>query len=701
MKRFAVLVAWVLVLGAAAVGALSSAESAVAQQTTGSSGLCDTAQVEQFTDIADGDYAAAYVLCMRALGLSVGAGAGTYGPDRELNRGQMASFLVRLWRDVLGKDCPTGVVIPFTDVAGSTHATNIECLFGLGITTGTGPDTYGPRDPLKATQISRFLYRVYQNAGGDMCPGADGAELDRATECLLQLRVVPTTAEATSTGAVTRAQMGVYVVGLWHNLSGRGLPPPPPPFGTPTPVAVTTTTQPAAQSALRIAYTVFTSEYGNQELRISDADGGNTSTIDFVNIYGGLVGWSSAGTHVAYVAMPEGADQLWVVDADGTNPTKIADNALTGGGWLPDGTHINYRARTDEGDQLWVAGADGSNPTQLVDTTYVDTWRWSPDSTRLAFESRAAGGWGDTQVWVVDADGSNPTKVADNIPERNDSYGWSPDSTRVGYLVLNDDGSHQLWVVDADGANPTELADESGDWGWSPDGDRIAYIAGRYHPFSVAGQLWVAGADGANPTKLTDESTGWAWSPDSTSVAYPARTQSGTQLWVAGADGSNPTKLTDGDGKSVAWSPDSTRIAYQVNTPEGGQLWVVGADGSNPTKVTETSNNWSPSGNSVWWSPDSNRVAYTSGGLWVAGADGSNPTNLDPNSPGGLDLAWSPDGDHIAYAVRNFDGPGQLSVVRADGSSPAKQLTDSLGSWGWSERTRQWSWREPPPPFFG
>jgi len=234
VRRLVVLVAWMLVSGAAVAG-LVSAAPAMAQQTTGSSGLCDTESVEQFTDLADTDYAAAYVLCMRALGLSTGAGPGTYGPDRELNRGQMASFLVRLWRDVLGNDCPAGVVTPFTDVeAGSTHADNIECLYGLGITTGTGADTYGPRDPLKATQISRFLYRTYREAGGDMCPGSGGSELDRATACLVRLRVVPTAGEATATTPVTRAQMAVYMVGLWHNLSGRGIPPPPPPLGAAT-----------------------------------------------------------------------------------------------------------------------------------------------------------------------------------------------------------------------------------------------------------------------------------------------------------------------------------------------------------------------------------------------------------------------------------------------------------------------------------
>ena len=48
--------------------------------------LCDTVSVRQFTDVEAADYAA----------------------DTDLNCGQMASFLFRLWRDTLGIDRPKG-----------------------------------------------------------------------------------------------------------------------------------------------------------------------------------------------------------------------------------------------------------------------------------------------------------------------------------------------------------------------------------------------------------------------------------------------------------------------------------------------------------------------------------------------------------------------------------------------------------------
>lgn len=202
--------------------------------------LCDVGTAKQFTDVQTNDYAAQYILCMRALKLSVGTGGGAYSPDRELNRAEMATLLVRFWQDVLGQDCPEGET-PFTDINGNTHEANIECLYNLGFTVGVSPTSFGPREPLKASQISRFLARIYDRADGGCSAVAEGG-LEQAVECLVELRVIPNHSEGTSSDKVTRAQVAVYLVGLWHNLAGPGRPPQPPMKPVPSPPTTTTTT---------------------------------------------------------------------------------------------------------------------------------------------------------------------------------------------------------------------------------------------------------------------------------------------------------------------------------------------------------------------------------------------------------------------------------------------------------------------------
>ena len=116
---------------------------------------------------------------------------------------------------------------PFTDVSrDNVHAESIDCIYGLEITTGTSATTYDPQAKLTASQLSRFLMRTYRRAVetcGTLSPG-----LKEAVDYLEGLRVIPSAAEGSSQAAVTRAQMAVYVVGLWHNIAGFGLPPAPP-----------------------------------------------------------------------------------------------------------------------------------------------------------------------------------------------------------------------------------------------------------------------------------------------------------------------------------------------------------------------------------------------------------------------------------------------------------------------------------------
>ena len=143
-----------------------------------------------------------------------------------VTRWGVSTIVNSLWQDVLGRQCPVGVKTPFVDVADNTHEGSIDCLYGLDITKGTTAVTYGPGEKLKASQISQFLVRIYEKAGNNCAVSGEG--LARAVACLAALRIIPSEAEGSSFGSVTRDQMAVYMVGLWHNMAGWGLPPRPP-----------------------------------------------------------------------------------------------------------------------------------------------------------------------------------------------------------------------------------------------------------------------------------------------------------------------------------------------------------------------------------------------------------------------------------------------------------------------------------------
>ena len=590
-------------------------------------------------------------------------GPGRICPTEPMLRWVMAVWLVRA---VDGAD-PTGSASGrFSDVSPNEWwATHVERLAELEVTLGCGDGTgFCPADAVTRAQMATFLVRAF---GLDADGGSGFGDIAGNThEASINILAAERVTAGCSTSplrycpnqSVTRGQMATF---LARALNLIPLPDPP----------ETTTTPPAGQ---RIAYTVTTGD-GNQELWVINATGANQTKVTELPAGAGFdqMTWSPDGTHIAYTYRTDGDFEsyrflfhLWVTDADGTNPTKLAESPWSSGGWSPDGTRIAYTYRTGDDFesyryQLWVADADGTNPTRITDSvtptrvTFAGTsfgWGWSPDGTRLLYKVATGDG---PQLWAADADGADPLKLADDSAW----WRWSPDSTHILYTTTTDDYEDQSWVADPHGANPTKLTDNAEEtwgagWGyWSPDGTRLAYKVGTDDGI----QLWAADADGANPTKVTDDiasSSAPAWSPDSTHILYTTTTDDyEDQSWVADADGADPLKLADESGR-WEWSPDGTRLAYRV----GGQLWVADADGADPLKLADESGRWE-------WSPDGTRLAYRVGGqLWVADADGADPLKLADESGW---WEWSPDGTRLAYRVG-----GQLWVADADGADPLK-----------------------------
>ena len=65
---------------------------------------------------------------------------------------------------------------------------------------------------------------------------------------------------------------------------------------------------------------------------------------------------------------------VWTINADGSNPAKVADVATDGLAWSPDGTKIVFRG-LDRYD-LSTMESDGSNVTRLTNTR--DEYEWMP-----------------------------------------------------------------------------------------------------------------------------------------------------------------------------------------------------------------------------------------------------------------------------------------------------------------------------------
>lgn len=175
-----------------------------------------------FGDVAEGSFAFADVQCISGLGITTGTSDRTYSPADPVTREQMASFVARTWR-ITGRDCPVGEA-PFTDVPESSFAVaDVDCLFALGVTTGTTDTTYSPADIVNRAQMASFLARLWRATGGD-CPEGEAPFVDvpessfaaADVDCIFGLGITNGTSPTTySPGqSVTREQMAAFVARL-------------------------------------------------------------------------------------------------------------------------------------------------------------------------------------------------------------------------------------------------------------------------------------------------------------------------------------------------------------------------------------------------------------------------------------------------------------------------------------------------------
>ena len=110
---------------------------------------------------------------------------GTFGTDRRIDRGQFAALLLRFLTvadpgvaDAVA-DAPGDAGAPFDDVRGTTHASAIGALAGLGVLDGRADGTFGPRESVSRGAAASALARALEVAGVGLADRGRGSFADQ------------------------------------------------------------------------------------------------------------------------------------------------------------------------------------------------------------------------------------------------------------------------------------------------------------------------------------------------------------------------------------------------------------------------------------------------------------------------------------------------------------------------------------------
>lgn len=212
-----------------------------------------------------------------------------------------------------------------------------------------------------------------------------------------------------------------------------------------------------------LAYLVPGPESGTALIRIAEIGDGSIRTLVIPGMpYASFPAWSPDGSRIAFAGSPPGGTiQIYSVRTDGTDLELLTPDAGRKAVpvWSPDGRRIAYLRENGAAEELWVMNADGSARVQLSTHRHGGYGHldWSPDGARLLYSKLENDGQWD--LWTIGADGGGnaPLTRTAAISEQHGTY--LPDG-RIGYSASPPPSAvlprpSDIWIINPDGTGAT------------------------------------------------------------------------------------------------------------------------------------------------------------------------------------------------------------------------------------------------------
>jgi TolB protein len=366
------------------------------------------------------------------------------------------------------------------------------------------------------------------------------------------------------------------------------------------------------------------------ELRATVGLPNSMRTVAGLALAASLTGGCGSESPQSTAAMRQAASVAFVT-ADGT----AVDVVSPGGGstrrvltstkgrisdpeWSPNGRLVAFAVQRDAScgcrNDLIVANADGSEWRTVTHSGNSGSISWSPDSTRLAFQS-APNAFGPTSDYVIDLRTAERTRITPLRPRGIEGPpAWSPTGNMIAF------GSNRtgaLYTVRPDGTGLRQVTKGlSGGTvdshpSWSPDGRSLAFdrafsgltvgcsVTSVYVVSLTSGHAQPLLSDALTPRRPTGRpSFAASWAPSGTRIVYVAATSGGQPhndcqvkyaLYARSQD--TPETLLAAPRLTPTfpvWSPSGKQVAFIGTIRRGVAIFAVRDDGSRPKQAGPT-----------------------------------------------------------------------------------------------------------------
>jgi Tol biopolymer transport system component len=213
-----------------------------------------------------------------------------------------------------------------------------------------------------------------------------------------------------------------------------------------------------------------------------------------------------------------------IVGAEGTPAHRlkqsiplIASTRLDGAAaWSPDGTKIAFLSDRSGDFELWICDADGSNPVRMTAFGGPGVYnpRWTSDGKRLIF-SALTGPNSSFEGYFINAKGGAPERIG-TPARRSMAYPLLSHDRRWIYFIPGpDERAVDVWRIPSAGGEAVQITRHGAfQPEESPDGRRLYY--GKYGTHG----LWSTPVEGGEERQVLNSTSGGNWTVSSVGIYY-------------------------------------------------------------------------------------------------------------------------------------------------------------------------------------
>ena len=215
----------------------------------------------------------------------------------------------------------------------------------------------------------------------------------------------------------------------------------------------------------------------NSEIESIPAGGGGRTLLGSNRNTGGSVSACGDGHSIVYVALAEGKLNVWRMDADGSNSTRLTNGQTDSvPDCSPDGKWLVYAAPSF----IYRLPIEGGEPVPVANDNFGGQPLISPDGKLIHYLAEREPGSAALVRHIIPASGGAVLYtlpfIAGNVQSR-----WSPDSRAIDYLLTRG-GVTNLWRQPLTGGEPKQITNFTAglmfNFVWSRDGKQLVMARG-------------------------------------------------------------------------------------------------------------------------------------------------------------------------------------------------------------------------------